>query len=100
MKYAPSIDEMVFCFPENRQYLCQYVNTRPHTINNIVNTTDIDNTIDRVRSPIVPPRFPSLVAQSLKQTEIFSRVAPPRPLQVGGQLVNRRNLWGTFWKIK
>jgi len=39
---------MVSSFPENRQY----ANTRPHTINNIVNTTDIDNIIDRVRSAI------------------------------------------------
>jgi len=42
--------KMVSSFPENRQYFCQYVNTRPHTINN--NTTDIDNIIDRVRSAI------------------------------------------------
>jgi len=48
--YAPSIDEMVSSFLENRHYFCQYVNTRPHTINNIVNTTDIDNIIDCVRS--------------------------------------------------
>jgi len=48
--YAPSIDEMVSSFPENRQYFCQYINTRPHTIINIVNTTDIDNITDRVRS--------------------------------------------------
>jgi len=48
-----SIDEMVSRFPENRQYFCQYANTRPHTINNIVNTTDIDNIIDRVRSAYV-----------------------------------------------
>jgi len=47
--YAPSIDGLVSSFPENRQYFCQYVNTRPHTINNIVNTTAIDNIIDRVR---------------------------------------------------
>jgi len=33
---------------------------------------------------IVPPQFPSLAAQSSMQTELFSRVAPPRPLQVGG----------------
>jgi len=50
--YAPSIDEMVSSFPENRQYFCQYVKTQPHTINNIVNTTDIDNIIDCVRSAI------------------------------------------------
>jgi len=43
---------MVSSFPENRQYFWQYVNTRPHTINNIVNKTDIDNIIDRVRSAI------------------------------------------------
>jgi len=48
--YAPSIDEMVSSFPENRQLFLQYVNTRPHTIKNFVNTTDIDNIIDRVRS--------------------------------------------------
>jgi len=41
--YAPSIDEMVSSFPENRQYFSQYVNK-------IVNTTAIDNIIDRVRS--------------------------------------------------
>jgi len=39
-------------FPENRQYFCQYVNARPHTINNIVNTADINNIIDYVRSAI------------------------------------------------
>jgi len=50
--YAPSIDKMVSSFPENRQYFCQYVNTRPHTINNIVNICRIDNIIDRVRSAI------------------------------------------------
>jgi len=43
---------MVSSFPENRQYFCQYVNTQPHTINIIVNTADIDNNIDRVRSAI------------------------------------------------
>jgi len=48
--YAPSIDETVPSFPENCQYFCQYVNTPPHTINNIFNTTDIDSIIDRVRS--------------------------------------------------
>jgi len=48
--YAPSIDETVSSFPENRQYFCQNVNIRPHTINNIVKTTDFDNNIDRVRS--------------------------------------------------
>ena len=51
--YAPSIDETVSSFPENRQYFCQNVNTRPHTINNIVKTTDFDNNIDRVRSAIL-----------------------------------------------
>jgi len=50
--YAPSIDKMVSSLPENRQYFCQYVNTRRHTINIIANTTDIDNIIDRVRSAI------------------------------------------------
>jgi len=44
---------MVSSFQENRQYFCQYVNTRPHTINNIFNTTGIDNIIDRVRSVIL-----------------------------------------------
>jgi len=39
-------------FPEERQYFRQYVNTRPHTINNIVNTTNIDNITDRVRPAI------------------------------------------------
>jgi len=39
--YAPSIDEMASRFPENRQYFCQYVNTQPHTINNIANTDEV-----------------------------------------------------------
>jgi len=46
-------DEMVSSFPENRQNFSQYVNTRPLTINNIVNTTDIDNIIDRVLMSMV-----------------------------------------------
>jgi len=45
--YALRIEEMVSSFLENRQYFCQYDNTRPHTINNIVTTTDFDNIIDR-----------------------------------------------------
>jgi len=40
--------------------------------------------------------FPSSVAQSLRQTELFSRVAPPWPLQVG-RVVSRTILPWWIW---
>jgi len=56
-------------FPENRQFFGQYVNTLQHTINNIVNTTDIDNIIDSVRSAIH-----TLYKYKCKTSQVFWKI--------------------------